>query len=136
MRVKQILLIDDNEIDNYINKHVLISQKAGEEIKITLSGEEALEYLFSRNEIGLPFPELIFLDINMPGIDGFGFLQEFEKFPAEVRRNSTIYMLTSSQNPDDIIRARQNLLVKDYLEKPLTKEMWQKITEPEKSFYR
>ena len=58
----------------------------------------------------------------MPGMDGFGFLSKYNDYPANVKSSSAIVMLTSSQNPDDITRAGNNPYVKDYLQKPMTKE--------------
>jgi response regulator RpfG family c-di-GMP phosphodiesterase len=60
-------------------------------------------------------------------MDGFGFLENFEKFTDEQKANCSIFMLTSSQNPDDIDRARSNPYVKDYLQKPMTREAISRI---------
>ena len=76
MTIKEILLIDDNDIDNYINKLIVAKEKVVEKITIKNSPIDALQYLRSKEG---EFPELIFLDIKMPEMDGFGFLDEFFK---------------------------------------------------------
>lgn len=116
MNINEILLIDDNNIDNYINKFIVERAKIGETITVKNSPIEALDFL--KNKEG-GFPELIFLDIKMPEMDGFGFLEAYSKFPEAKKNNSNIVMLTSSHNAEDIRKADENPYVKKYLIKPL-----------------
>lgn len=111
-----ILLIDDNNIDNYINKAILKKLDIAKNIIVKTSAIDALAFLDSLNE---EFPKIIFLDIRMPIMDGFGFLTEFEKFPLDKRDNSSIYMLSSSTNQGDINASKKFSSVKKYLNKPL-----------------
>jgi CheY-like chemotaxis protein len=116
---KTILLIDDNNIDNYINKAILSKTHTAKNITVKTSAIDALEYL---NTLTEEFPEIIFLDIRMPIMDGFGFLNEFEKIPLTIRQNTAIYMLSSSTNEEDINKATSYESVKKYLNKPLQLE--------------
>ncbi|MEI7802812.1 MAG: response regulator [Bacteroidota bacterium] len=123
MKLKHVLLIDDNEIDNYISKIMITRKNLTEKISVAASAIEALEYLETLLNKPEEFPDVIFLDINMPQMDGFGFLEEYSKFPEHVTANVSVYMLTSSSDPNDIERATQNPMVKKYFSKPLTESV-------------
>lgn len=117
MKVKNILLIDDNEVDNYISGYVLTKCNIAENILILKSAKKALEHL--SNEKG-NFPEIIFLDIHMPEMDGFDFLESYNSFAENDKNKCTIYMLTSSEGSEDIEKIKQYPYVKDHIRKPLT----------------
>lgn len=116
MKIQNILLIDDNEVDNFVNQHLVIKSNIAETITVKESAIEALEYLKTLDE---KFPEIIFLDIRMPGMDGFEFLNHFEKFPVYLKEKCTVYMLSSSLSISDLDRATNNPNVKKFLNKPL-----------------
>jgi len=119
MKVKHVLLIDDNDIDNYINNHIVKKSKISDKISIKNSAIKALEYLESIKDNVEEFPDLIFLDIGMPIMNGFDFLEELVKFPIVVNNQCSVVMLTSSNDKNDIERAKQFFVVKEYLIKPL-----------------
>src|SRR3569832_792876 len=121
--IRHILLIDDNEIDYYITKQLLNNHKVAENITTMQSAIDALQYLNVLHERAESFPEVIFLDISMPEMDGFGFLNQYESYPDLTKALCSIKMLSSSQNPDDINRAKNNPYVKKYFQKPLTNAM-------------
>lgn len=116
MTVNEILLIDDNYIDNYINKKIVAKEKIADTISVMLSPIEALDYLANKKD---KYPELILLDIKMPQMDGFEFLSEFSKLPEEQKSKCRIIMLSSSHNVLDIEAAKKNPHVMEYLIKPL-----------------
>src|SRR5690349_10546394 len=92
-----VMLIDDNEDDNFFHKIVLKETGIAEYIKVAESGFEALDFLKQENKI----PELIFLDINMPKMNGWEFLEEYRKLNDEQKARVIIIMLTTSLNPAD-----------------------------------
>ncbi len=118
------MLIDDSEIDNLINKKMLEGTNFADRIYVHTSSKSALEFLknMERNIHlnGIHVPDFIFLDINMPLMDGFQFLEEFEKLSGTIREQCKIVMLTSSVNPADVERASKFGKVLRYINKPLT----------------
>jgi CheY-like chemotaxis protein len=126
-----ILFIDDDEPTNFLNKLLVEEMGCASHVQVVTSGEEALEYLtgtgaFS-NGIDHPRPDLIFLDINMPGMDGWEFLQHYKKLPPTQKANIVMVMLTTSLNPDDEKAAKENVEISGFENKPLQREVIQKI---------
>lgn len=116
---KRVMLIDDNEIDNIINEKIIEASNFADSILVFQTGQEALAYLQEHQDVEEELPEIVFLDINMPIMDGFQFLDDFEKFSNLVREKCKIIMLSSSISPKDIDRAASSRYVKKYLNKPL-----------------
>lgn len=117
--IKKILLVDDDDTSNFINRLVLKGMNISGEIKVSTNGEDALNYL--RNEQDRNSTTLILLDINMPVMNGFEFLDALKKHPEIDEGALQICMLTSSTNPEDIRRAKE-YNIQGYLDKPLTPE--------------
>lgn len=116
-----ILLVDDDEPTNYYNKKVVQMADCCEKIEVCLGVDEALAFLKDGEEKRYPKPELIFLDINMPGKDGWDFLHEHQGLNYEVKGNVVVVMLTTSLNPADEEKAFEKG-AKDFARKPLTVE--------------
>lgn len=125
---KRVMLVDDNEIDNIINEKIIEASSFAENVLVFQTGQDALEYLQSHQEESSDLPEIVFLDINMPMMDGFQFLEDFEKFSDNVLEKCKIIMLSSSISPKDIDRAASSRYVKKYLNKPLNKRYLEAIT--------
>jgi CheY-like chemotaxis protein len=124
-KIKTVLLIDDDEPTNFINKKIIEGSDLVETIHIAQSGQEALNFLsLQRNQTNeFPQPDLIFLDINMPAMDGWEFLAHYKKLTIEQKGKIVIVMLTTSLNPDDEVKAKEMKEVYAYKNKPLTRQM-------------
>jgi CheY-like chemotaxis protein len=126
-KVNCILLVDDDESDNYYHEYTIKKADISEVLKIVTDGSLALEYIFKagHNEQSedYPLPDIIFLDINMPRMNGFEFLEEYKQLDERLRSGIVITMLTTSLNPHDKERAIQSGSVSEFLNKPLTVEM-------------
>ncbi|MCX6351093.1 MAG: response regulator [Bacteroidetes bacterium] len=121
-KYKKVLIVDDSEIDSFINKKLLTKTHFAKEIVDKLSAKAAIEYLTAESSKPEGLPEIIFLDIMMPMMDGFGFLQEYDKLPEEVKDKCKIIMLTSSDSFKDLDRANTNKHVHKFLNKPLSEK--------------
>jgi len=121
------MLIDDNEIDNFINEKLIKAYLFAENVYVHTSTKSALEYLKNiegtLHEIPAELiPSHLLLDINMPILDGFHFLEEFEKFSPELVNKIKIVMLTTSLNPMDIEKSKNYKQVVKFIHKPLTEQ--------------
>jgi len=115
-----VLLVDDNDTDNFISKRIIEITKFAREVEIKSSGKSALEYLEENKEEEDKLPDIIFLDINMPIVDGFVFLYEFEKFSERIKNKCKVIILSSSDNKRDINKIVNNDHVIKFITKPLT----------------
>lgn len=119
VKLNCILLIDDDEPTNFLNRLTLEQAGCAREIRIAQGGQEALDYLDSCGRQGSPRPDLIFLDINMPAMDGWEFLQRYRSLPADRKADIVLIMLTTSLNPDDELRTKAIPEVSGFENKPL-----------------
>jgi CheY-like chemotaxis protein len=123
-----VMLVDDNDTDNFIHKRVIELTGFASNIIVKSSGKSALEYLETNRDNIDKLPDLIFLDINMPIVDGFVFLFEFENFPDQLKNKSKIVILSSSDSKRDIDRIVDNEYVINFITKPLSEEALQKLS--------
>ncbi len=128
-KVNCILLVDDNKDDNFYHERVIRKQNAAEIVVSKESAEDALHYLKARDDHEDAHPTLIFLDINMPGMNGWEFIEEYKKLDTSLQSKMVVVMLTTSDNPDDISLAKTKGVLVDFKTKPLTREMLDEILE-------
>ena len=97
-----VLLVDDNDTDNFINNRIIELTNFAKRVVVKNSGKSALEYLKDNQDNVDELPNIIFLDINMPIVDGFVFLHEFESYPQTIKEKCKVAILSSSDNKRDI----------------------------------
>ncbi|MCD0490235.1 response regulator [Pedobacter sp. MC2016-14] len=127
-----VLLIDDDVPTNFIHRKILSTSNIDVDVKSITSAREALEFLTSSGkyeniEMDAPRPGLIFLDINMPGMSGWDFMQEYGTLDQRQKEEIKVIMLTTSTNPDDEALAMQNKEIVTFMHKPLTRQIFNKI---------
>ncbi len=122
---KRIVLIDDDSTTNFLNKMIIQKAELVDEVMVFDEAEEALKYF---QEDNTEHPSLILLDINMPVMNGWEFLQQYSHIEIKNDRNS-IVMLTSSIDPEDKQKAEEFEDVVGYRSKPLSIEMLQKLVQ-------
>jgi CheY-like chemotaxis protein len=117
-KINLACIIEDEPMHLYITKKLLDLTGMVESLLIFNNGKEAYDKLKAIFKASEKLPELILLDLNMPIWDGWQFLDEFTKIPIQTK--VIIYILTSSNNPDDLKRAESYNLSKNYLVKPIS----------------
>ncbi|MES2288079.1 MAG: response regulator [Bacteroidota bacterium] len=125
-KYQSVMIVDDCEIDNYINETIIKKAGFAEYVYKHSGALGSLEFLkniemLNSTDFDL-LPSVLFLDINMPVLDGFQFLDELNNFPTLLNRKIKIVILSSSANPSDIKKASQYKQVVKFLHKPLKKE--------------
>ncbi|AOW19293.1 response regulator [Urechidicola croceus] len=127
-KLECILLIDDDEAVNFVHTRVIKKLDCANEVHIAKNGLEALEFLKSKNKNGENYkPNLIFLDINMPIMNGWEFLKEYNKLESFEKGDIVLMMLTSSLNPDDYETANKIPEINGFMNKPMTVKVLEEI---------
>lgn len=117
---KTVLLVDDNEINNLLHERLIEMSDFGESVVVQQSAIEALDYLRTVVDDPDKIPDIIFLDIRMPVMDGFGFLDEFKNLQESIVNKSKVILLSSTLDPGDNAKAKEYPHVIKMLLKPLT----------------
>jgi two-component system, chemotaxis family, chemotaxis protein CheY len=120
MQQTVIAIIDDDAIFQLTASRMMQATKMADQILQFYNGEEGLRYLNENAEKKEKLPDIIFLDINMPLVDGWMFLDDYANLKNKIGKDILIYMVSSSIDPADSNRAKSNQSVKDYLVKPIT----------------
>ena len=121
--INSVFLIDDERMFNLINQKILQITNFDDNVYCYADASIALNDLKQIiDSTPINFPGIIFLDINMPGMNGWEFLEEFNKFDIEIKNKCKVYMLTSSINPVDLSKSNNNNVIHGFIPKPLSIE--------------
>ncbi len=128
-KLKSILLVDDDSSTNFLHQLILENAGCAEQLHFAFNGKEAIEFLQQQHQTQSLLPELILLDINMPVMNGWEFLDELHKLPQAIQQAVTVVMLTTSMNPDDEEKAKSIHSVKAFRNKPVSAAMIKELTD-------
>ena len=120
-KVNRVLLVDDDDDANHFQEKIMRKNNFAEQIDKVLNGADAMDYLNRCINGEHSLPEFIFLDLNMPKMDGWTFLEKYNQLKEEIKSKIVLIILTSSINPDDAERAKHTPQVKGYKNKFLDK---------------
>jgi len=124
MASNQVLcFIDDDKIYQYTVSRTIKMQALAHQVLLFNDGEEAMDYLTGHSDLSGQLPDVIFLDINMPIMNGWQFLDEYASLKPRLPKPITIYMVTSSVDPEDRIHASRIAEISDYIVKPVKPEI-------------
>ena len=126
-KYKNVLLIDDSYIDNLINRKILENNSYAETITVIDSPQDAFKFVHNSLITGDDIPEVIFLDLRMPEMNGFEFLKALVELPDLKPGLIKIFVLSSSLDPKDIKKIKENKLVSRFIGKPLTNQILEEI---------
>jgi CheY-like chemotaxis protein len=121
-KFKNVMVIDDNHIDLYIASRMISKNNFGEKVMQYSSAIDALEYLQENQENISQLPDIIFLDIYMPGMTGFEFMKEYEHLSITLKNQCKVYIISSSIDEQDLFCANNDVNVVAMKEKPISKE--------------
>ncbi|WP_047417129.1 response regulator [Cellulophaga sp. Hel_I_12] len=124
---ENIYMIDDDPIYLFLAKKLFIEQKFSQNIKTFENGKIAIESLLNSQNLKENLPDIIFLDLNMPLMNGWEFLDSLNAAPIPNKENITIIVMSSSINPMEIDMIKSYPVVQDYIVKPLTPADLQKL---------
>lgn len=130
-KLERIVLIDDDESTNFLHQRIISRMACANDVAVFQSAEKALDFLCTGDEqpatVSRDSTGLIFLDINMPRVDGWEFLDRYRKMDCNSKFNFVVIMLTTSLNPDDRQRAGEIKEVAGFYSKPLTPEILDEV---------
>lgn len=128
--VKDVLIVDDDEINNFVCSKIIDQAGFAENVQTSLGAREALDLLESKvNDANDDLPDLILLDINMPIMSGWDFLEEYKSLLARSNKNVVLMMLSSSVYEEDVSKANEYKEVSGYIAKPLRMEKLEEISD-------
>lgn len=122
-----VCIIDDDEVYKFFVQKMLKIKKLAEDVLTFPDGEEAYNFIRENMENPEKLPDIIFLDINMPIMDGFQFMEEYTKLKPKIDKKITIYMITSSIDHVDLERSKKYSEISDFITKPITAEVLHRI---------
>lgn len=126
-KFETVMIIDDNIIDLYITSRMITKNNFGKKVLEYSAAEEALQYLLENQDNIAMLPQVILIDIYMPVMSGFEFLEEYDKLSDALKNHCKAYIISSTIDDFDIARARNNKNVVSFQVKPITKQFLDRI---------
>ena len=125
----KLVVIDDNPTDHYIMQRLLHNNYNCEQATYTYDGRLVLDYLQENKETGSMLPDVIFLDLDMPQLTGWEFLDELETFNVKAKKNVQVHIMSSSIRSADVFHSKKYTCVNSFMTKPLSKDLVNKVCE-------
>lgn len=126
-KINTLCLIDDDSVYQYLTTKVISETRLVDLIKVFSNGQEAIDFFKSVEDAREKLPDIILLDLTMPVMDGWEFLEEYVKLQPTFNKKIILFIVSSSIAPSDIIRARSISAVSDFIVKPVTKDKFMNI---------
>lgn len=120
--IRKLTIVDDDDAFVFLTKELLSEADMVDNVNVFRNGKEALDFIETHKGNAQELPEILLLDLSMPVMDGWQFLNRFNQLTSELARPIAIYICTSSISPDDVAKARSVRTVSDFLVKPVTHE--------------
>lgn len=125
----RLFIVDDDKLFTHIAQKIVDNTRLVEEVNVYDNGQEAYEYLRAHRNDPNQLPDVILLDLSMPILDGWGFLDRFNSLKLSRDKRIEVYVCSSSISPEDISKARALSVVSDYILKPLTRHKFTQLIE-------
>jgi CheY-like chemotaxis protein len=126
-KLKNVFLVDDDETFTFLTSRIVKATQLVDNVKTFGNGKEAIDYLTLHANDETLLPEIIFFDLNMPILDGWGFAEEFTALEGKLKKKIKLYIITSSIAVHDIERSKNFSSVSEYLIKPVHKEKFENV---------
>ncbi len=127
-KINTLCVIDDDAIYTFTIKRIIAKAEVAENTMFFHNGKVALDFFVENVSLTDSLPDLILLDINMPVLDGWQFMDQFINILPQIQKQIAIYIVSSSNDPEDINKARAIAEITDFVVKPITVQTLQDIT--------
>jgi CheY-like chemotaxis protein len=126
-KFEKVMIIDDNTTDLYVCSRMITKNNFGEKVLKYSVATDALKYLQDNQDHFSELPQIIFVDIYMPIMSGFEFMEAYNKLSAKLKNHCKVYIISSTIDSEDIVRSRTDINVVSFQVKPITKEFLDRI---------